>query len=609
MKRLSMLIVFLTVFCISVPVLALDAPTLTVTTSGINVSLSWTSVTSADGYTLYYAPPDVSYIGEIDMGTETSISFDLWDGAAFYVAVKDYNSSGSSEYSNIEYFELTSSDPTCGAYVASGVWKEFDCYNLAAIGKTTNDDPFTPSWRLIGGYWQWGRKGPDSSQWYDTNTENFAHGPTGPDSGDANDEEISSWDDSAPDDSWSDDSKTDNDPCPAGYRVPTQSQLDGIIIWNTSIIVGTWPDESSGSTNYSSARFFGNDLMLPAAGYREPFISSLSSSSRGNYGNYWSSTQTTGNHHAWELGFSTWYANTSNEVYRKGGRSVRCVAEELYLDADGDGYGDPDQMSAGYQPSGYVSDNTDCDDSDSSIYPGATEIAGDGIDQDCDGSDLAVSTCGAFVAPGVWKEFDCYNLAAIGKTTNYDPFTPSWWLIGGYWQWGRKGPDSSQWYDTNTENFAHGPTGPDSEDSEDPEYANEGPISSWDDNYAPDDSWSDTSKTANDPCPVGYRVPTKSQWDGVIDEDNNTQSTVGTWDSDATNYNSARFFGNDLMLPVAGYRSYSSGLLYSRGAEGRYWGSTQSTGYQARFLFVTSSSASTEIQYLSSGFSVRCVAE
>lgn len=58
------------------------------------------------------------------------------------------------------------SKSSCGAYVAPGVWKEFECYNLAAIGKTTGDDPFTPSWRLIGGYWQWGRKGPDSSQWY-----------------------------------------------------------------------------------------------------------------------------------------------------------------------------------------------------------------------------------------------------------------------------------------------------------------------------------------------------------------------------------------------------------------------------------------------------------
>jgi large repetitive protein len=59
----------------------------------------------------------------------------------------------------------------------------------------------------------------------------------------------------------------------------------------------------------------------------------------------------------------------------------------FYFDGDADGYGDP-SISIGtctIPTTGYVIDNNDCNDSDFSINPGATEIVGDPIDQNCDG--------------------------------------------------------------------------------------------------------------------------------------------------------------------------------------------------------------------------------
>ena len=68
-----------------------------------------------------------------------------------------------------------------------------------------------------------------------------------------------------------------------------------------------------------------------------------------------------------------------------------------YADADGDGYASQtDTVVACDAPSGYGSKTTswDCDDTDASIFPGATEVLGDGIDQDCDGADAELPDTG-----------------------------------------------------------------------------------------------------------------------------------------------------------------------------------------------------------------------
>ena len=58
-----------------------------------------------------------------------------------------------------------------------------------------------------------------------------------------------------------------------------------------------------------------------------------------------------------------------------------------YADSDGDGYGDGDAMVHACEiPSGFVEDDTDCDDSNGDVHPGATEVCDDDdVDEDCDG--------------------------------------------------------------------------------------------------------------------------------------------------------------------------------------------------------------------------------
>jgi uncharacterized protein (TIGR02145 family) len=527
--------------------------------------------------------------------------------------------------------------PTCWAKVSATYALFFLCHNLASAN--TSADPFTPSWEINGGYWQWGCKGPDPSVWLNTNTENFAHGPTGIGPSQVNEGDISGWSSTfAPNGAWSDAVKTANDPCPAGYRVPNLVQWNAVYNNNTQSVVGSW---IAGATNYSAGRFFGPDLMLPAAGYRG--LSTGTLFSRGNLGNYWSSAEQ-GTDTAWDLYFGSGFAYTLNSN-RRYGLSIRCAAENSVpigsigsLDcnnaiqsgtltsgvaASGVSVQIPYSGGNGGPHGGQVVTSTGVSGLTATLAAGSFAMGASSLIYTISGTPAASGTANFALSiggqnciltltvggatPTCWAKvsatdtlfFLCHNLASANISA--DPFTPSWEINGGYWQWGRKGPDPAVWLNTNTANFAHGPTGSGTSQT------NEGAISGWSQIDAPNGAWSDAVKTANDPCPAGYRVPTKAQWDGV--RANNSQSIVGTWSVNAANYTTGRFFGPGLMLPAAGYRHYTDGALFNRGNNGLYWSSTENGTDLALYLYFNSGFASTGHNYRRYGVSVRCAAE
>ncbi|MFH1466906.1 MAG: putative metal-binding motif-containing protein, partial [Pseudomonadota bacterium] len=79
------------------------------------------------------------------------------------------------------------------------------------------------------------------------------------------------------------------------------------------------------------------------------------------------------------------------------------VLDTFWADADGDGFGDAGSPTeACTAPSGFVADDTDCDDTHAGVYPGADEHC-DGVDEDCDGY---VDEAGAVDEPTWYDDSD-----------------------------------------------------------------------------------------------------------------------------------------------------------------------------------------------------------
>ena len=83
--------------------------------------------------------------------------------------------------------------------------------------------------------------------------------------------------------------------------------------------------------------------------------------------------------------------------------------QTFYIDDDNDEYGDSSNtVTACEQPQGYIGVSGDCDDLNAAVNPGATEVCGDGIDNNCDaGIDEGCPTCTDADADNYFAEEEC----------------------------------------------------------------------------------------------------------------------------------------------------------------------------------------------------------
>ena len=373
-----------------------------------------------------------------------------------------------------------------------------------------------------------------------------------------------------------------NNPCPVGYRLPTVSE---------------WEEERQSWSSNNGIGAYGSPLKLPMPGFRLGSLGTLLNVHANGF--YWSSSVQGSK--ASSLDFDLQSAAASS-FDRTNGLAVRCIHDGFTLAIDVSGNGTVHPMGGSFTQgtqveltatptvgwvfsewTGDVPNGATVTDSVLTVTMDSDKTLTAIFDIDPDfGRDTETTIVDVLnpVTGVTWMDRNLGASQAALSSTDSEAY-------GDLYQWGRAADGHQKRSSSITSTLS---------DTDRPDHGDFIiALSSPNDwrSLQNDQLWQGVDGT-NNPCPVGYRLPTESEWDAEL------QSWSGG--------NSAGAYASPLKLTMAGYRNYNDGSSGDVGSTGIYWGSTVD-GTNASNLYFDSGFADMYFFYRADGYSVRCLKE